>query len=79
MILVGLLFGRWWIVVPLGAIAWTVLVVVAAAADVGATDIPIAAGLAAVNTAFGVLRHRFFGALVQVVRRRGRGRTFSDG
>jgi hypothetical protein len=50
--LVGLAIGRWW-AIPVGAVAWTVLVVLAL--PIAVSDLPIAAALGAANVAVGVL------------------------
>lgn len=52
MLLVGLVVGRWW-AIPLGGVAWALLV--AFAASLASGDIPLAAALGAVNVAVGVL------------------------
>ena len=66
LILVGLVFGRWWrIVIPLAAIGWAVLLIVTGA-DSGFVFALGAAAIAMPNVALGVLVHR---ALWQLVRR----------
>jgi hypothetical protein len=50
--LVGLAIGRWW-AIPLGALGWMVLVVVAG--PIAARDLPLAAALGAANVAVGIL------------------------
>ena len=58
LILVGLIFGRWWrIVIPLAAIGWAVLLIVTGA-DSGFVFALGAAALAIPNVALGVLVHR---------------------
>ena len=52
MLLVGLAIGRWW-AIPLGGVAWAVLVVVAA--SIAPCDVPFAAALGAANVAVGAL------------------------
>ena len=52
MLLVGLAIGRCW-TVPLGAVAWTVLVVLAV--PIATSDLPRAAVLGAASVAVGVL------------------------
>jgi hypothetical protein len=52
MLLVGLVIGRWW-VIPLGGVAWAVLVVLAVSIAPG--DVPLAAALGAANVALGVV------------------------
>ena len=49
---VGLALGRWW-AVPVGAVLWTLLVVIAVQINLG--DVPLAAALGGANTAVGVL------------------------
>jgi hypothetical protein len=51
MLLFGLVIGRWW-AVPLGAVGWAALVLVAVPDSLG--DLPLAAALGAANTAVGV-------------------------
>jgi hypothetical protein len=51
MLLFGLLIGRWW-TVPLAAVGWAVLVLVAVPISLG--HLPLAAALGAANTAVGV-------------------------
>ena len=66
LILVGLVFGRWWrIVIPLAAIGWAVLLIVTGV-DSGFVFALGAAAIAMPNVALGVLVHR---ALWQLVRR----------
>lgn len=52
MLLVGLVLGRWW-AIPLGGVAWAVLVVLAV--SIAPADVPLAAALGAANVAVGVL------------------------
>jgi hypothetical protein len=51
MLLVGLVIGRWW-AIPVGALGWAALVVVAV--PISAGDIPLAVALGAANAAVGV-------------------------
>jgi hypothetical protein len=51
MLLVGLAIGRWW-AIPVGAVGWMVLVVIAV--PIGVSDVPIALALGAANVAVGV-------------------------
>jgi hypothetical protein len=60
--LVGAVIGRWW-AVPLGAIIWVLLVVLAVQINMG--DLGVVAVLGAANTAVGLI-------LRQVVRRSAR-------
>jgi hypothetical protein len=55
MLLVGFVVGRAWIV-PLGAAAWTGLLLLTGTIDVA--DVPAAALLGGVNTLVGVALHR---------------------
>jgi hypothetical protein len=55
MLLFGLLIGRWW-ADPLGAVGWTILVLVAVPISLG--DLPLAAALGAANTTVGVSARR---------------------
>jgi hypothetical protein len=57
LLLIGLLAGRWY-VVGLAAIAWPLLLTLVGATDLSADDWPVAAFLAAANTAVGVAIHR---------------------
>jgi hypothetical protein len=52
MLLVGLAIGRWW-AIPVGAVAWTVVVVLSVSIAPG--ELPAAAALGAANVAVGVL------------------------
>jgi len=52
MLLFGLAIGRWW-AIPLGALGWTILLLVAVPISFG--DLPLAAALGAANTAVGVV------------------------
>jgi hypothetical protein len=66
LILVGLVFGRWWrIVIPLAAVGWAVLLIVTGV-DSGFVFALGAAAIAIPNVALGVLVHR---VLWQLVRR----------
>jgi hypothetical protein len=66
LILVGLIFGRWWrIVIPVAAVGWAVLLIVTGV-DSGPVFALGAAAIAIPNVALGVLVHR---ALWQLVRR----------
>jgi hypothetical protein len=66
LILVGLIFGRWWqIAIPLAAVGWAVLLIVTGV-DSGFVFALGAAAIAMPNVALGVLVHR---ALWQLVRR----------
>ncbi len=51
MLLFGLAIGRWW-AIPIGALGWTILLLVGV--PTGLTDLPVAAALGAANTAIGV-------------------------
>ncbi len=53
-LLLGLAIGRWWIV-PVASVAWALLVSIDGSCDLGCS--PGALGLAAVNSAVGVLAH----------------------
>jgi hypothetical protein len=65
-ILVGLIFGRWWrIVIPLAAVGWALLLIVTGV-DSGFLFSLGAAAIAIPNVALGVLVHQ---ALWQLVRR----------
>lgn len=55
MLLVGLVVGRFW-AIPLGAVAWGVLLVATGVAGIG--DVPFGLLLGAANVAVGVLAHR---------------------
>ena len=58
LILVGLIFGRWWrIAIPLAAVGWAVLLIVTGV-DSGFVFALGAAALAIPNVALGVLVHR---------------------
>lgn len=66
LLLVGLVFGRWWrIVIPLATVIWIVLVSVTAdpTADVG--DALLAAALAAANVTVGALLHQLLWLLAR--------------
>ena len=66
MIVAGLVVGRWW-AVPLGAVAWSGLVV--AFGDCGWGCVALASLLGAANTAAGVGVHVAVRALLRAVRR----------
>jgi hypothetical protein len=55
MLLVGLLIGRSW-AIPVGAVAWGVVLLVTGVVTIG--DVPLAAVVGGANTAVGVLVHR---------------------
>ncbi len=71
LLLVGVLAGRWY-VIPVAALVWP-LVLVLAGIESNAADLFVAAGLAAANTAVGVLVHQgakqVLARLVRLVRR----------
>ena len=70
MLLVGLVLGRWW-VIPLGGVAWALLV--ALAVSIAPGDVPLAAALGAANAAVGVLVRSplvWVGRLVMRIKRR---------
>ncbi len=68
LILVGLIFGRWWrIVIPLAAVGWAVLLIVTGV-DSGLVFALGAAAFAIPNVALGVLVHRVLWQLVRRVR-----------
>jgi hypothetical protein len=65
LILVGLIFGRWWrIVIPLAAVGWAVLLIVTGV-DSGFVFALGAAAIAIPNVAFGVLVHQALWLLVR--------------
>jgi hypothetical protein len=67
--LVGLAIGRWW-AIPVGAVAWTVLLVVSV--SIAPSELPAAAALGAVNVALGVVLRRTVGRLVRGAARHAR-------
>ncbi|HXV57599.1 MAG TPA: hypothetical protein VD704_07005 [Gaiellaceae bacterium] len=64
LLLLGLLAGRW-AAVPLAALAWPLLLALGGVGLDGAADVAAAAGLAAANTAIGVVAHKGLVALVR--------------
>jgi hypothetical protein len=67
LILVGLIFGRWWqIAIPLAAVGWAVLLIVTGV-DSGFVFALGAAAIAMPNVALGVLVHRALWQLVRCV------------
>jgi hypothetical protein len=66
LLLVGLVIGRRWAVL-VGAVAWAVVLLVPG--TIGVADLPLAAGLGAVNVAVGVLARRVLGRALRVGRR----------
>jgi hypothetical protein len=65
LILVGLIFGRWWrIVIPLAAFGWSVLLIVTGV-DNGFAFALGAAAIAIPNVALGALVHRALWLLVR--------------
>jgi hypothetical protein len=54
-ILVGLLFGRWW-AVPLVAVGWPLLLLATSTIEV--TEVPTAAAFGIANIAVGILAHK---------------------
>jgi hypothetical protein len=52
MLVAGLVLGRWW-AIPLGGVAWAVLIVLAV--SIAPVDVLLAAALGAANVAVGVL------------------------
>jgi hypothetical protein len=70
LLVVGFLAGRWY-VIPLAAVVWP-LVLVLLGIESDAADLFVAAGLAAANTAVGVLVHqgakRLLAGLARLVR-----------
>ena len=68
LILIGLIFGRWWrIVMPLAAVGWAVLLIVTGV-DSGLVFALGAVAIAIPNVALGVLVHRVLWQLVRRVR-----------
>jgi hypothetical protein len=66
MVLVGLVVGRWW-AVPLGGLAWAVLVLLAVHMPIG--DVPVAAALGAANVAVGVVARQAAARITRLVLR----------
>jgi hypothetical protein len=66
MLLAGLVIGRWW-TIPLGGVAWAVLVLLAVPITPG--DVPLAAALGAANVAVGVLIRWLVVSMARLVRR----------
>jgi hypothetical protein len=65
LILVGLVFGRWWrIVIPIAAVGWSVLLIVTGV-DSGFVFALGAAAIAIPNVAVGVLVHQALWLLVR--------------
>jgi hypothetical protein len=64
LVAVGLVFGRWWLVV-VAAIAWPAFLLVAGS-DLVLDEVPLAAGLAMANTLVGVLLHHGIASLFAV-------------
>ena len=65
MLLVGLVAGRW-LALPLGGVAWAVLLL--AFGTIGWTEVPAAAALGLVNVAVGVLLHKAMALLARRAR-----------
>jgi hypothetical protein len=72
LILVGLIFGRWWrFCLVIAAVGWPLLLV--ALSVVGVDDLRVvleSAGLAVINTGVGVLIHQGGLSVVRLLRRR---------
>jgi hypothetical protein len=64
-LLPSFVIGRWW-VIPLAAVAWTVLLL--GAGTIGTGGIPGTAALAAANAAVGVVAHQALLAVLRSVR-----------
>jgi hypothetical protein len=73
LILVGLVFGRWWrIVIPLAAVGWPA-VLIGTGVDSGLAFALGAAGLAIANVVVGVLVHQALWLLVRGITAPNRG------
>lgn len=63
---VGLAVGRWW-AVPVGAVLWTLVVVIAV--QLTLSDLPLVAALGAANAGVGVLLRTGVAWIARVIRR----------
>jgi hypothetical protein len=71
MILLGLVFGRWWrLSLVAAAVGWPALLVAGGVMDVDVPLLAEAAGLAVANTAVGVLVHQGVLLAARLCRRR---------
>jgi hypothetical protein len=61
LVAIGLIFGRWWLV-RVAAFAWPIFLV-AMGSDLALDEVPLASGLAMVNTFVGVILHQGIASL----------------
>ena len=72
MLLVGLVFGRWWrLVIPLGTLTWVVLLIVTGTGS-GLSFALAAAAFGAANVIVGVLAYQVIAWLAHAIARLGR-------